>query len=298
MRGAIFFCIETHVNGGRLSTMTRKTKEIDFCKNILKPLLEGMSDRPENVRYRHGDPTEFGKDFTFSYVNPLNRRINAGVQAKWGDIKGKSTSLIGQIVNQIETAFAVPYKNKPDDAELYLNELYLWCSGKYTTNAITIIEKKLGKKYNAHYLDGSDIEHLKNKVAKRRIGEKLETKRTLNAFLIELGQNIEFAKEINSRSGEYIEKKMHFLATYRLNCLEKVLTLDIDDKWILGEAKIQWHNLTIQNNLLEQIRVGSFINESKKRMKENLWDNARRDIEGLENFRKYIVSYLDRFQWH
>ncbi len=93
-----------------------------------------------NLKYRHNN-MEFGKDFTFSYFNPLNQRVNVGFQAKWGDIRGSSTSLIREIVDQIKVAFKVPYKNKPDDKQLYLNELYIVCSGEFKNNAIEIIDK-------------------------------------------------------------------------------------------------------------------------------------------------------------
>jgi len=93
---------------------------------------------------------------------------------------------------------------------------------------------------------------------------------------------------------EYIEKKMHFFFSFRLNCLQKVLELDIDDKWILDEAVIQWKNLSIDNNLLEQIRLASpWVGEEwMKERKKLLWDNVKKDIEGLVNFREYVASYL------
>jgi hypothetical protein len=251
-----------------------------------------MSPYIENLRYRHGN-VEFGKDFTFSYVSPLNQRINAGIQAKYGDIKGSSASLVNDITSQIKVAFKVPYKNKPDGEELYLNELYLICSGKYTNNAIEILERTLEKNYNVHFLDGSDIGHLREKVTKRRTTERAETKRTLNALLIELDQNIKLAKEINLRADEYIQKRKHFLTRYRLNCLEKVLVLDIDDKWLVDEAVIQWSNLTIQNSRLDEIALIVTSAEEREKMKKELWRVAKKDAEGLENFREYVASYLD-----
>jgi hypothetical protein len=141
--------------------MKRKKKEMEFCENTLKPILEAMP-HIEHLKYRHGK-MEFGKDFTFSYVNPLNQRINVGWQAKWGDIKGSSTTLISKIVDQIRTAFGTSYNNKPHDTKLCLNELYLVCSGKFTDNAIKIIEDELERKYNVHFLDGSDIADLRKK---------------------------------------------------------------------------------------------------------------------------------------
>ncbi len=275
--------------------MTRKHEEIEYCQKVLNPLFETMVHYIENLRYRHGN-TEFGKDFTFSYFNPLNQRVNVGIQVKWGDIAGLSTTLVNEIVSQIQVAFAVPYKNKPNDQEFYLNELYIVCSGKYTDNAITIIEKTLKKNFNVVFLDGSEIEHLRSKFAQRKEIEKTETRRALNALLIELDQNINMARAIDSQMEEYIRKKKHFLTDFRLNCLQRVLELDIDDKWILDEAVIQWTNLTIDNNRLIQIRLGLANEELIKSRKLDLWNNIKKDIAGLEDLRNYVSSYIESLQ--
>lgn len=275
--------------------MKRKLEEVEFCKKTLEPLFEAMSPHLENIRYRHGS-MEFGKDLTFSYVNPLNQRINVGLQAKWGDIKGSSTSLISEIVAQIEVAFKVPYKNKPDGQELYINELYIICSGKYRNNAIEIIEKTLAKNFNVHFLDGSDIKYLQNKVAMQRTKEKTEKKRALNALLIELDQNLATAKEIDSEMGKLIEEKKHFLTSFRLNCLQKILETDVEDKLILKEAASQWAYLNAQNNLLNSIRLASMPPKQSRERKELLWEMTRNSIIRMQAFRKYIASYLDRFE--
>jgi len=275
--------------------LTRKHEEIEYCQKVLNPLFETMVHYIENLRYRHGN-TEFGKDFTFSYINPLNQRVNVGIQVKWGDIVGSSTTLVSEIVSQIQVAFAVPYKNKPNSQESYLNELYIVCSGKYTDNAITIIEKTLEKNFNVFFLDGSEIEHLRSKFAQRKGIEKTETRRALNALLIELEQNINMARTIDSQMEEYIQKKRHFLTDFRLNCLQKVLELDIDDKWILDEAVIQWTNLTIDNNILSQIRLALVDEEMMKTRKLGLWDNIKKDIAGLENLRNHVRSYIESLQ--
>jgi hypothetical protein len=272
--------------------LNRKHEEIEYCQTVLNPLFETMIHYIENLRYRHGN-TEFGKDFTFSYINPLNQRVNVGIQVKWGDIVGSSTGLVNEIVSQIQVAFAVPYKNKPNDPELYLNELYVVCSGKYTDNAITIIEKTLEKNFNVFFLDGSEIEHLRSKFAQRKGIEKTETRRALNALLIELEQNINIARAIDSQMEEYIRKKMHFLTDFRLNCLQRVLELDIDDEWILDEAVIQWTNLTIDNNLLIQIRLALVDEDAMKNRKLSLWNNIKKDIGGLENLRNHVRSYVE-----
>jgi hypothetical protein len=270
--------------------MKREKKEMEFCENTLKPILEAMP-HIERLKYTHGN-MEFGKDLTFSYVNPLNQRINVGWQAKWGDIKGSSTTLISKIVDQIRTAFGTSYDNKPYDTKLYLNELYLVCSGKFRGNAIKIIEDILERKYNVHFLDGSDIADLRKKVTAHKTKEKIETERALNALLIELDQNINWAKEIYRDTEKTVQNKKHYLSRFRLNCLEKVLELDIDDKWIRDEATIQWQILTVRNKNLDEIGLVLTSDEHKQKMKRDLGKNLREDTRRLEKFKEYITSYL------
>lgn len=275
--------------------MTRKHEEIEYCQNVLNPLFGAMIPYIENLRFRHGN-MEFGKDFTFSYVNPLNQRVNVGIQAKWDDVSGSVTALMTDIVSQIKVAFAVPYKNKPDGQELYLNELYIVCSGKYTDNATKIIEKTLEKNYNVSFLDGSEVELLRRKFAQRRETEKSETRRALKALLIELDQNISTAKSIDNQMAESIDSYKHFLVNFRLNCLQRILEVDIGDKWILDEAVIQWTNLTIDNNRLEQLRLQTVDMGTKETRMRELWKNVKKDIVGLTDLRKAIEEYIQRLQ--
>ena len=104
------------------------------------------------------------------------------------------------------------------------------------------------------------------------------------------------AKKIDRLAEEYIQQKKHSYIRYRLNCLEQVLALDIDDKWILDESVIQWGNLTIQNNILDEIALVFTSDELRKNMKRTLWENAKKDSKGLENFRRHVVSYLDSLE--
>lgn len=265
----------------------RKAKEMEFCKTVLEPLLEAIHPYIEDLRFRHGN-MEFGKDFTFSYVNPLNRTINAGLQAKWGDITGSSVSILDGIIDQIRVAFKVPYKNKPGE-ELYLNELYVICSGKYRDNAIKIIENTLEKGFNVHFLNGSDIDKLSNKVALHRAKEERETRRALETLLEELDHNIRLARALDKCMEYSAEEREYFMLEYRLNCLEKVLELSVDNELIVNEANNLWDELTAQNNLLDSLRrdyegKGKWQKETKK----DLRNRIRRSIKEMETFAEYV----------
>ena len=90
-----------------MSSKKRNQREIQFLEKTLYPILEAMSPNITDLKYRHGN-MEFGKDFTFSYTNPLNQRINVGIQAKWGDVTGKAAE-VKDITSQVDLAFTVPY---------------------------------------------------------------------------------------------------------------------------------------------------------------------------------------------
>ncbi len=269
---------------------SRLSKEIEYCKSTVYPLLQATRGL-QRVRYRHGN-TEFGKDFTFSYFNPLSVWVNCGVQVKYGDISGRSNRLITDLANQIPIAFSVPYKDTPLESDEYINELYIICSGKYTSNAITIIESQLGlNKYNVQFWDRQHVLELRERVLMVGKEEVRDLQQALNSLLIEIDHNIDIAKEIVQTTDNFIEKKKHILLNYRLNCLEKILGTNIDDKWIIDEAIIEWNSLTVANNQLSEIRM---YGEAEQKMK--LKENAKTHIRNLTNFRKYIDQYLQKIQ--
>lgn len=268
----------------------RTSQEIEYCKSVVHPLLQATRSL-QRVKYRHGN-TEFGKDFTFSYLNPLSTRVNCGVQVKYGDISGESNRLITDLVNQIPVAFSVPYKDTPLESDEYINELYIICSGKYTNNAITIIESQLGSnKYNVHFWDGEKVLELRERVLTAGREEVRDVQQALNALLIEIDHNIAMAKEIVETTDNFVEEQKHTLLNYRLNCLERVLGTNIDDKWIIDEAIVEWRNLTIDNNLMSDIRMHGGA-ERKKLLKEHNENN----IKNLGKLRSYIVQYLQKIQ--
>lgn len=267
----------------------RPSNEIEYCKSTVYPLLQATKGL-QRVKYRHGN-TEFGKDFTFSYVNPLDVWINCGVQVKYGDVTGSSNRIITDLVNQIPVAFSVPYKDVPSESDNYIDELYIICSESYKDNAIRIIESQLLRKYSIQFWDGEHVSNLREKVLIASTEASRDIRLVLNSLLIEIELNIDTAKHIVNQTDTYIEEKRHSLMNYKLDCLERTLGSNIGDDWITDEANIEWRNLTIGNNLLSAIRMYS---TAKRKLK--LKANSVADIKNLTNFKNHIIEYLKKIQ--
>lgn len=268
----------------------KPSNEIEYCKSTIYPLLQATKGL-QRVKYRHGN-IEFGKDFTFSYLNPLAVWINCGVQVKYGDITGNSNRLITDLVNQIPVAFSVPYKDVPSESDNYIDELYIICSGSYKDNAIRIIESQLlPNKYSIQFWDGEHVSNLRERVLITSTEASRDVQQVLNSLLIEIEFNIDTAKTIVNQTDTYIKEKKHHLLNYKLDCLERTLGSNIDDDFIIRETGIEWRNLTIDNNILSEIRIhGSAKN------KLQLKENGKGNIKNLTNFKNHIIEYLKKIQ--
>ncbi len=130
-----------------------------FCEEILTPLFRHM--RFENVIYNHG-ANEFGKDYILAEMMKINNIRYCGVQVKVGNVDGGVNSQIDNIINQIKDAFEMPFVLKNENRNIYISELYIVISGKFTSNAKEKIRYKISKGiYGAvHFLDREDIENL------------------------------------------------------------------------------------------------------------------------------------------
>lgn len=109
------------------------TNEKLFTIEILIPLLKRMNF--SSVKYNHGT-REFGKDILFSERDKFGSVKHYGVQVKAGDINGKVNSQIDEIIGQIDDCFSVPIKEFGTDNNVFLSEIYIIISGKFTSNAI------------------------------------------------------------------------------------------------------------------------------------------------------------------
>lgn len=112
-----------------------------------------------DVRYNHGND-EYGKDITYKYKDNFETVKCGAAQVKFGDISGGAQGGIDIILAQIDDAFNMPFMDIKENKELYIRQLLIVCSGKYTKNAIEKIKNKLKKGYDVRFFDGQDIDNL------------------------------------------------------------------------------------------------------------------------------------------
>lgn len=136
--------------------------EKSFSLKIIKPLLLKMGFN--DIHYTHGN-NEYGKDFIMSTYNEFSSKIYYGLQIKFGKIKGGASSEIDMIINQIDDAFKMPFKNLADSNNCYINYLYVITNDFFTENAKEKILNKIFPPIQASvkFLDGDDIDILLNK---------------------------------------------------------------------------------------------------------------------------------------
>jgi len=148
---------ENNLAGGFYWQQEYEHNEDLFCRKVLAPLLKYMGFL--QVRYTHG-PTEFGKDFTFSEMNPFGIYRHYALQAKAGDIRGNVHSEIQEIVNQLHLAFGMPYKELNDlNTIRYISTFVVAISGEFKGNAKSIIFNMIpdDRKGAVHFLDKEAI---------------------------------------------------------------------------------------------------------------------------------------------
>ena len=112
-----------------------------------------------DVRYNHGYD-EYGKDITYKYKDNFETVKCGAAQVKFGDISGGAQGDIDIILAQIDDAFNMPFMDIKENKELYIRQLLIVCSGKYTKNAIEKIKNKMKKGYDVRFFDGQDIDNL------------------------------------------------------------------------------------------------------------------------------------------
>lgn len=127
--------------GGYYWTPEFEKDEMMFCKMYLTPFFKKMGF--QQVIFNHGNK-EFGKDYILVTNNIFDETEYYGVQAKAGNMSGSATSSISEISNQVNLAFAVPYK-LTNGKEIYISKMIVAISGNYTDNAQTIIQSCMDK---------------------------------------------------------------------------------------------------------------------------------------------------------
>lgn len=131
--------------------------EIEFTKQKVIPALKKKSFF--DVRYNHGSD-EYGKDVIYKYYDNFESIRYGAVQVKYGDISGSVKSELDPILSQIEDAFLMPYIDIKERTKIYISQLLIICSGRYTKNAREKIMEKMKKGYDVRFFDGQDIDNL------------------------------------------------------------------------------------------------------------------------------------------
>lgn len=112
-----------------------------FTLEVILPLLRKMEF--VDIKYNHG-VREYGKDATFSENNKFGMRKNTAIQVKAGDISGKASGELDNIIGQIDHAFTMPYIDTSSRERRYISEIIIIISGRFTDNAKEKIIEKVG----------------------------------------------------------------------------------------------------------------------------------------------------------
>lgn len=134
------------INGFTWESEYEKNEDL-FCKEVLSPLLAKIGFT--NVEYI-GGIDEYGRDFIFNDSDKLGNKINFGLQAKKGDISGNANSKLNDIINQIDDAFKMPYKELGKTENQYLHYLIIATSGNYSRQAKEKIINKVSPEYRRY----------------------------------------------------------------------------------------------------------------------------------------------------
>ncbi len=148
------------LNHNATITEDHRKNEKQFCDEIIKPLLNSIGY--QNIRYTHG-PNELGKDFIVKDSDKTNEYYVAFV-IKAGDVSGgASSSVLSDIISQVDMAFSVPRKLSDGLTEVYMSKVIVVISGKFLDNAIERLRGKYEKQCQLGYLqlwDSAKVETL------------------------------------------------------------------------------------------------------------------------------------------
>lgn len=143
--------------------------EHDFSIYVVLPILRKLGFT--NVKYYHGKK-EYGKDFVFARITEFDDLENWGAQIKFGDVNGKNSTQINELVSQADTAFRMPFYSIYTRRQEKISKLAIIISGKFTENAIELICEGIENnalKNNLIFIDNDKIEVLKNKLFHKTI---------------------------------------------------------------------------------------------------------------------------------
>ena len=119
-----------YLAGGPIWEKIHDEKEEPFCKDILEPLLKRIF---YDARYNHSG-REFGKDFILTLKTRLGVQYGA-LQAKAGKLDGAAGGKLDQVLNQLDDAFTMPYKDPETGESRFISFFMVATSGEITDNA-------------------------------------------------------------------------------------------------------------------------------------------------------------------
>jgi len=106
--------------------------ESEFRDRYLKKLLELLGY--DVVKLEHG-PFEFGKDIIFAETTRFGVKRYYALQAKKGDLSGDAKNDMDIVMNQLEDAFAVPFRESQTLEHKFISGFVIAISGKFRNNA-------------------------------------------------------------------------------------------------------------------------------------------------------------------
>lgn len=121
---------ELRLAGGPTWKDIHITQEKPFRDDILNPLFDRMFDV---CRPNHGN-REFGKDFILALKTKVGILYGA-VQAKAGDIDSSAGGKLDQVLNQLDDAFSIPFKDEETGENRFISFFIIATSGKIREDA-------------------------------------------------------------------------------------------------------------------------------------------------------------------
>lgn len=139
-----------------------ETNEQLFTVDILIPMLRKLNF--QNVKYNHGTK-EYGKDILLKEIDKFGNNRLLAVQVKAGNVSGKVNSAIDELIGQLDDSFSMPFIDHNNN-ETYISSLYIIISGKFTSNAIDKIRRKMSSKFrgNVFFMDKENILDISQKI--------------------------------------------------------------------------------------------------------------------------------------
>lgn len=256
---------------------TVKEKLVYIQKNeqepILFPYLQKLFVKKgfQNVQITHGNK-EYGKDLVFCDIDKFNDKIWYGVIVKNKKASQNDFNLGGEIRNQIELAYKVPYKDNLSN-EHHINHLLIIINASISDNATIIIGKMVEN-------------HLKVNIKlwdQQKIEEEIE-KHTKLEFL--------YGDNSITNNLEYNKSWMKIYEQFRLSSKDKKIQL----KELQNTKSLKINNrflksTTIQEQILAELSRIDLLNNDIIQLITFAINDIGINIEYYPEIRNKIITY-------